>query len=433
VFDALAKRLSQVFKSLSGSVINQAHIDQTLREIRVSFLEADVSLSVVKEISEDVKAAALGQEVVKSIRPAQMMIKIVHDVLVKNLTNHESELILKKPLTTLLMVGLQGTGKTTFCGKLGYYFQKRGHRVLLVSLDIYRPAAQKQLEILAQQAKVQSLSIVGGQSVEEIAKRGLHEALSSDCDVVIFDTAGRTTLDEPLMRELQTLQDLISPTETLLVADALLGQTTLEMGKAFGDILAITGIALSRMDADAKGGVALSLSKVLQKPLKLMGTGEKIADIERFDPLQVAGRILDQGDIVALVEKAAETIDIAEQEKAMKRMQKGIFSLDDLASMFLQMEKMGGMKGFLKFLPGMRSLSDDVMQKAEKASFKKEMAIISSMTLRERRDPQLLNGSRKKRIAQGSGCQIQDINRLLSQFDQIKKVMKQLGGMKKYF
>ncbi|MEL6962188.1 MAG: signal recognition particle protein [Pseudomonadota bacterium] len=438
MFDTLSNRLGNVFDRLKrrGS-LSAGDVEEAMRDIRVALLEADVALPVVKDFIASVKDKAVGQEVLKSITPGQMVVKIVNDHLVELLGGETAELNLDgSPPQVLLMVGLQGSGKTTTSAKIAHRLKtKERKKVLLASLDVQRPAAQQQLQVLADQTGVQGLQIVLGQQPVDIAKRAKETAEREGIDVVILDTAGRLHVDDALMVELEAVRDKVRPHETLLVADSLTGQDAVNLAKSFHDRIGISGIVLTRMDGDARGGAALSMRAVTGQPIKLVGIGEKIEEIEPFHPERVASRILDMGDVVSLVEKVAETVDQDEAEALAARMQKGKFDLDDLATQLRQMTKMGGMNSILGMLPGIGKIQKEMAKaKIDDKVIGRQLAILSSMTPKERKSPQVLHASRKKRIAAGSGTQVQDVNKLLKQYQQMQTMMKRMkkaGGMKK--
>jgi signal recognition particle subunit SRP54 len=434
MFESLSNRLSEVFDKLRRrGALTEADVNAAMREIRIALLEADVALPVVKTFIDSVREKAVGQEVVRSITPGQMVVKIVHDNLVEMLSGGEagaaeSELILNAvPPVVLMLVGLQGSGKTTTAAKIALRLKsKEKKKVLLASLDVRRPAAQEQLAVLGRQIEVASLPIIAGQNPVQITKRALEVGRLEGYDVVILDTAGRLHIDEELMQEVEMVRDTAKPIESLLVADAMTGQDAVNVAKTFNDRIGVTGIVLTRVDGDARGGAALSMRATTGKPIKFVGMGEKIEALEAFDANRIAGRILDMGDIVGLVEKATETIDRAEAEKLAAKMQKGEFDLDDLASQLRQMRKMGGMKGIMGLLPGVGKIKKQLDEaNIDEKVLKRQEAIISSMTKSERRNPKLLNASRRRRIAAGSGTSVQDINRLLKQHQQMAMMMKQ--------
>ncbi|MGF1454173.1 MAG: signal recognition particle protein [Alphaproteobacteria bacterium] len=431
MFDSLAGRLGSIFERLKGrGSLSESDVSEAMREIRVALLEADVALPVVKEFVAKVKVEAVGQEVVRSVTPGQMVVKIVHDQLVQMLGSETTDLNLNAPAPLpILMVGLQGSGKTTTTGKIALRLTKRDKkRVLMASLDTRRPAAQEQLKVIGDQIEVESLPIIAGQMPVDIAKRAMEAAKLGGYDVVMLDTAGRTHIDESLMQEVDEIHRATQPVETLLVVDSLTGQDAVNVAKSFNDRLPVTGIVLTRIDGDGRGGAALSMRSVTGRPIKLLGTGEKMDGLETFQPDRIAGRILGMGDVVSLVEKAAETVDEEQAEKLAKKMQKGEFDLDDLANQLRQMQKMGGMQGIMGLLPGMGKMKDAVASaNIDDKMFKRQEAIIQSMTPKERRNPKLLNASRKKRIAAGSGMEVQDINRLLKMHRQMADMVKAMG------
>jgi signal recognition particle subunit SRP54 len=437
LFESLGDKLGGVFDKLRGrATLSEDIVNEAMREIRIALLEADVALPVVKQFIAQIKEEAVGAEVIKSVKPAQQVIKIVNDAMVDLLggTDGETELVIDaKPPVVYLMVGLQGSGKTTSSAKIGRLLQtKFKKKVLMASLDVQRPAAQEQLETLGQQTDVATLEIIKGQKPKDITKRAIDTAKKEGYDLLILDTAGRLSIDEELMKEVEEISKLSSPTETLLVADAMTGQDAVNTAKAFNDRLGITGTVLTRMDGDARGGAAMSMKAVTGRPVKLVGTGEKWDEIEQFHPDRVVSRILGMGDIVSMVEKAAETIDQEDAMKMAEKFKKGKFDLDDFASQLKQMRNMGGMGAMLKMLPGMGGLKKMLDQaNVDESVLVQQEAILSSMTKQERAEPKLLNASRRKRIAAGSGRSVQEVNKLLKQFDGMQRMMKQLkkGGM----
>ncbi len=436
MFDGLSGRLGSIFERLKGRAsLTDSDVSEAMREVRVALLEADVALPVVKDFVAKVKAEAVGQEVIRSVSPGQMVIKIVHDQLVEMLGAETVDLNLNAPAPLpILMVGLQGSGKTTSTGKIAARLTKRDKkRVLMASLDTRRPAAQEQLKVLGEQTEIDTLPIIAGQMPVDIAKRALEAARLGGYDVVILDTAGRTHVDEGLMQEVEEVHKVATPVETLLVVDSLTGQDAVNVAKSFHDRLPLTGIVLTRIDGDGRGGAALSMRSVTGVPIKLLGTSEKMDGLETFQPDRIAGRILGMGDVVSLVEKAAETVDQEKAEKLAKKIKKGEFDLEDLADQLRQMQKMGGFQSLLGFLPGMGKMKDAIASaNIDDKMFKRQEAIILSMTVKERRNPKLLNASRKKRIARGCGMDVQDINRLLKMHRQMADVFKKMGrkGMK---
>lgn len=433
MFDNLTSKLGSVFDGIrrKGS-LKEEDVNAAMREIRIALLEADVALPVVKEFVEKVRIEAVGEKVLKSITPDQQIVKIVNDVLIETLGHEDSELNLRTtPPAVILMAGLQGSGKTTTAGKLAKLLQeKQRKKVLLASLDVYRPAAQEQLEILAKQINSGSLPIVKGEKPLTIAKRALDTGRKEGYDVVILDTAGRLSIDAELMTELAEVKNFANPIETLLVVDALTGQDAVNTAKNFNDHIGITGIILTRIDSDARGGAALSMRSITDKPIKFLGMGEKLDALQTFDAKRIAGRILDMGDIVSLVEKAAENIEIEEAQKTASKMAKGQFDMNDLLSQLRQMKKLGGMSSIMNMLPGMQKMKGAISaHNIDDSMLKRQEAIILSMTFKERTNPDLLNASRRKRIAAGSGTTVQEINRLMKQFQQMQTMMKQMKKM----
>jgi signal recognition particle subunit SRP54 len=438
MFESLSNRLSDVFDRLRRhGALSEDDVNAALREIRIALLEADVALPVVKDFVNAVREKAVGQEVLRSVTPAQMVVKIVHDHLVETLGGAgagEAGINLNAvPPAVVMMVGLQGSGKTTSAAKIALRLKNRERKkVLLASLDVQRPAAQEQLAVLGRQTGVASLPIVAGEKPVAIARRALQVGKSEGYDVVILDTAGRLHINEELMFEVAAVRDAALPAETLLVADAMTGQDAVNVAKAFNDRIGVTGIMLTRIDGDARGGAALSMRAITGKPIKLVGTGEKLEALETFHPARIAGRILDMGDVVSLVEKAAETIDQEEAEKLAAKMAKGNFDLDDLASQLRQLRKMGGMGGMLGMLPGIGKIKKQISEaNIDDGMIKRQEAIISSMTKKERRNPKLLNASRRLRIAAGSGTSVQEINRLMKQYEQMSHMMKKASKLGK--
>ena len=439
MFDALTDRLGGVFDGLLGrGALTEKDVTAALREIRVALLEADVALPVVKEFTASIKDEAVGEDVIRSVKPGQQVVKIVHDGLVELLGGDDAETGLRvdNPPAVVMMAGLQGSGKTTTTGKLAKRLAERDKKkVLLASLDTRRPAAMEQLAILADQCNenVSALPIVKDQSPAEIARRALQAAKLGGYDVVFLDTAGRTSIDEQMMAEASEIAKIASPNETLLVADSLTGQDAVETAKRFHERLPLTGLILTRMDGDGRGGAALSMRAVTGLPIKFLGTGEKLDGLDAFDAKRLAGRILGQGDIVSLVEKAGDQMDAEKAEKMAKKMAKGQFDLDDLAQQLQQMQKMGGLGGIMGLLPGAKKAKQalDASGMDDKV-IARQAAIISSMTKKERAKPALLNASRRKRIAAGAGVTVQDVNRVLKMHKQMAGMMKKMskGGMK---
>lgn len=433
VFQTLSQRLGQVFEKLRGrGLLTDEDVNTALREIRIALLEADVALPVVKKFIEDIREKAVGHEIVRSIAPGQMVVKIVHDHLIKILGDAAEPLNVSavSPFS-YLVVGLQGSGKTTTTAKLGRYLKEKQKKTpLLVSLDIYRPAAQKQLAVLANQLGITSLEIIPDQSPLQIAQRALNEAKRLNIDVILFDTAGRLHVDQPLMEEVVDLKKMINPLETILIADAMTGQDAVNSAQQFQDQIGLTSLILTRVDGDSRGGAILSMRAITGAPIKFLGVGEKTDELEVFQPERIANRLLDRGDIVSLVEKAHETINQEDAEKLAKKMQKGHFDLNDMAKQLEQMVKMGGLSGLMKFLPGVGKIKDKMQEAGiEDQLLKRQIAIIYSMTSKERKDWRLLNASRKRRVALGCGQTVADVNRLLKQFQQMQTVMKQMGKL----
>ena len=433
MFESLSGRLNDVFDRLKRrGALRETDVEAALRDIRVALLEADVALPVVKDFIAAIRDRAVGHEVLRSVTPGQMVVKIVHDHLVDLLGRETSELNLSgPPPRVFLMVGLQGSGKTTTSAKFAYRLRtKERRRALLASLDVQRPAAQEQLAVLAEQAGVASLPIMPGQTPVAIAARAVEAATRSGDDVVILDTAGRLHIDEALMAELEAIRDRVRPHETLLVADALTGQDAVNLARTFHERVGLSGIVLTRIDGDGRGGAALSMRAVTGQPIKLVGVGEKIDALEAFHPDRMASRILGMGDVVSLVERVAETVDREEAEQLAAKMQKGSFDLDDLATQLQQMRKMGGMSGILGMLPGVAKVKQQLSEaKIDDRMIARQLAIISSMTPKERRNPQILHASRKRRIAAGSGTAVPEINRLLKQYQQMQIMMKRVKKM----
>jgi len=429
MFENLSNRLQDVFSSLkkTGS-IDETALDSAMRDIRRALLEADVSLEVVKKFILEVKQKALGQEIIQSISPSQMIIKLVNDELINILGNDTATINIKgKKPASLMLVGLQGSGKTTSIAKLAKFIKSKYNKnILLVSLDVNRPAAFEQLQKLAHDIDIEILPKVENQSPENIAKRAIAAAEINDIDLILFDTAGRTSIDDNLMQELKELESIVEPIETLLILDSMTGQDAINVAKNFSDKIKLTGSILTRVDGDARGGAALSLKMTTGCPIKFIGNGEKIDDIEIFHPDRIANRILDMGDVVTLVEKAAENINHQEAEKMAERLQQGEFDLNDLLSQINQMKKMGGISSMLKFIPGMKNLGDKANTVSDDA-IKKQEAIILSMTKLERRKPKMINSSRKQRIAKGSGTVVSEVNRILKQHRKMADMMKRVS------
>ncbi len=436
MFENLSERLSGVFDRLTKQgALNEEDVKSALREVRVALLEADVSLPVARDFVKKVQEQATGQAVTKSVTPGQQVVKIVHDALVDVLRGDEDpgKLKVDNPPAPVLMVGLQGSGKTTTTGKLAKRLkEKEGKKVLMASLDVYRPAAMDQLAVLGTQIGVDTLPIVPGQKPVDIAKRAKQQATLGGYDVYMLDTAGRLHIDETLMQEVEDVRNVVSPRETLLVVDGLTGQVAVEVAEEFDAKIGISGVVLTRMDGDGRGGAALSMRAVTGKPIRFVGLGEKMDALETFEADRIAGRILGMGDIVALVEKAQETIEAEQAEKMMKRMMKGQFNMNDLKMQLEQMLQMGGMEGMMQMMPGMGKMAKQVQDAGmDDKVLKRQIAMILSMTKKERANPALLQASRKKRIAAGSGMEVSDLNKLLKMHRKMADVMKKIGKMGK--
>ncbi|MDI6653619.1 signal recognition particle protein [Gluconobacter japonicus] len=439
MFDQLSGKMSGVLEGLSkNGKLTEGDVTEAMREVRLAMLEADVALPVVRDFVNKVRERAIGHEVLESVSPGQAVAKIVNDALIDALGGAGAVPLnlAAVPPVPVLMVGLQGSGKTTTSGKIALRLsQREGKKVLLASLDVYRPAAQLQLQQLAERVnaitkRVTALPIVAGQSPVEIAKRALDTGRREGYDVVILDTAGRLSIDEALMDEVRQIRAVTNPAETLLVVDAMTGQDAVNTAKSFNEAVGITGVVMSRMDGDARGGAALSMKAITGAPIKLTGSGEKLEALEEFHPERVAGRILGLGDVAGLVERAAETLDHEEGERVAKKMLAGKFDLDDYVSQINQINRMGSISGILGMLPGMGKIKDMLGDKEIDTSiFKRHKAIISSMTKQERKTPGIIKASRKKRIASGSGTTVQEVNRLLKQFDDMSTMMKRISKM----
>jgi signal recognition particle subunit SRP54 len=435
MFKTLNEKFEKIVSSLKGkAIISESDLELTLREIRLALLEADVALLVVKDFINNVKSNVLGQNILKTIKPDQMIIKLVHNELVKILgSDNETLNINNTGLTKILFCGLQGSGKTTTVAKVANYLKKYSRKkILLVSADIYRPAAQEQLQILSKQINVDFMMLENLTTVEDITKKSLEYVSQNLYDILLFDTAGRQTVDSTMMDEIKSIVDVLEPQERILVADSLTGQDAANIAKNFHEKIDISSIILTRVDGDGKGGAALSIKSITGAPIKFIGTGEKIEQLEVFHPERIANRILGMGDIVSLVEKASENIDQQEIEKMTKKIAKGKFDLEDFANQLKQMKKMGGISGVMSMLPGIskaqkmmaeNNISEDLI--------KKQIAIIYSMTKQEKSDPDIIKASRKIRISNGSGTKVQDVNRLIKQFLQSQKMMKRMKSMDK--
>ena len=431
MLDHFSSKITKVFDKISGKkFISESDLNDAMREIRIALLEADVALPIAKSFIEKVKEEALGQQVVKSVSAGEMIVKILHDELVKLLGSEKSEINfnVKTPLI-ILMVGLQGAGKTTSSAKLALRLKNKNHKkVLLASLDTYRPAAAEQLRILAQKISIDSDEFDATKKPLQLAKKAWEKARDFAYDILILDTAGRTSINEEMMQELVEIQKAANPTEILLTVDAMIGQDAVNVAKNFHEKLPLTGIILTRLDGDMRGGAALTMKAATNCPIKFIGVGEKVEEFEEFNPQRIASRIVGMGDVVSLVEKAQEVFDAAEMEKAAKKMQKGRFDFDDLLSQMRNMKKMGGMTSIINLLPGAGKIKEHLgkINGLEK-EIKLQEAIILSMTKKERQDPEILNSSRKHRIARGAGTTIQEVNRLMKKYKMMQKMMKKMG------
>jgi len=433
MFSSLGNRLGDIFDRLrKRGALTEADVETALREVRVALLEADVALPVVKDFITHMKERAIGQEVLKSITPGQMVVKIVYDQMVATLGGEGAEInLLATPPVTMMIVGLQGSGKTTSTAKIARLLStKKRKKVLMASVDVYRPAAREQLKVLGQEAHVDTLPIIDHEKPLEIVKRGYEKARLEGYDVFMVDTAGRLHIDDALMEELVQLRNVLKPTETLFVADAMTGQDAANVAKTFHERVGLTGVVLTRVDGDARGGAALSVRHITGCPVKLMGMGERIEQIEEFHPDRIASRILDMGDVLTLVEKAAETIDREEAEKLSQKMGKGQFDMNDLANQLRQVTKMGGLGGLMGMLPGINKYKNQIQQAGiDEKMISRQLAVINSMTQVERKNPKVLNGSRRKRIATGSGTTVTGVNRLLKQFQDMQDMMKRMNKL----
>jgi len=428
MFDSLSSKLQNTFRNLRGlGKISEANVGDALREVRLALLEADVNFKVARDFIERVRAKSIGQEVVQSIQPGQQIIKIIHDELVELLGSENAGLQLSGNPSCVLMVGLHGSGKTTSSGKLGRLLHKQGRTPLLVAADVYRPAAMEQLEKLGQQIQLPVFVARGEKDVLKIARDALISARAQNRNTLIFDTAGRLQIDKDLVQELVRLRDLVQPQETLLVLDAATGQEAVNVATHFDQALQITGSILTKLDGDARGGAALSLKNVTGKPIKFVGVGEKLEDFEPFHPERMASRILGMGDVVSLVEKAAEAVDLDEAMRLEEKMRKGQFSLDDFLDQLRQMKKLGPLESIINMLPGgAEAIKGADMRKQEK-EFTHMEAMICAMTFQERGNPHILNAKRRQRIAKGSGIQVSELNTMLNKFAQMQQMMKKMG------
>ena len=425
MFENLTEKLSQALRNLRGvGQLTEENMADTLKEVRAALLAADVHFKVAREFVDRVQLQCVGQQVLKSVTPGQQIVKIINDELVKLLGEGTTELSVKRPLK-VLMVGLHGSGKTTSTAKLGKLLKKRGSRPFLVACDVYRPAAIDQLEILAKQEELGIYADHISKDVPAIALKGLEAATAANADVILFDTAGRLQIDADLIEEVKRLHARVQPDEVLLVVDGALGQEAVNVAKAFHDALALTGLILTKLDGDARGGAALSIKSVTGVPIKFIGTGEKTSDFEIFYPDRLASRILGMGDVVSLVEKAQENIDQGEAERMAEKMRKADFNLEDFLAQMQQVKKMGSMQSIMGMMPGMSGMQ---IPDGAESQMKRTEAIIQSMTIQERRKPALLNGNRRMRIAKGAGVKVLEVNQLIKQFEQMQKVMRMMKG-----
>ena len=429
-FDGLGDKLQDIFKRMKGQgKISEKDLKAVMREVKVALLEADVNYKVVKQFVDNVTNRAVGEEVMESLTPGQQVVKIVHDELTQLLGGTQSKLTINpKPPTVIMMVGLQGSGKTTTSGKLGKLLKKQGKRPLLTACDVYRPAAIKQRQVLGEQLDIPVYTLGDKISPVDIAKGAIEHAKSHGNDIVILDTAGRLHIDEVLMEELKNVKEVAQPTEILLVVDSMVGQDAVNVADSFNELLDITGVVLTKLDGDTRGGAALSIKTITGKPIKFAGMGEKLDALEPFHPDRMASRILGMGDVMTLIEKAQETVDQKKAEEMTKKLMKAEFTLEDYLDQMEQLQNMGNINSMLEMMPGMskNKLKDIQIDERDMARTK---AIILSMTPAERRNPKIINGSRRKRIAAGSGMKVQDVNRLLKQYEQSQVLMKQFGGM----
>ena len=428
-FEGLSSRLQEITKKIKGEArITENNMKDMLREVKLALLEADVNYKIVKEFISNVQEKALGQDVMKSLKPGEQVVKIVRDELTELLGGTDSKInISSNPPTVIMLVGLQGAGKTTLAGKLSNYLRKQGKKPLMVACDVYRPAAVKQLQVVGSQLNIPVYSEEGVQDAVGIARRSINTAISKLNDVVIIDTAGRLQIDDTLMQELVNIKNAVRPHEILLVVDSMTGQEAVNVAQTFNDKVGIDGVVLTKLDGDTRGGAALSVKKITGKPIKFAGVGEKLSDLEEFHPDRMASRILGMGDILSIVEKAEQALDLEEAEKLEKQLKKDKFDLDDYLAQLKQIKKMGSLSSILKMIPGMNKLKDI---KVDDKEFIRIEAIITSMTAKERKNPSLLNASRRKRIAKGSGTEVHDINKFMESFEMTQKMMKQMKSKK---
>ena len=432
-FEGLSSRLQEITKKIKGEArITESNMKEMIREVKLALLEADVNYKIVKEFIDNIQKKALGQEVIKSLKPGEQIVKIVRDELIDLLGGTESKInISPNPPTIIMLIGLQGSGKTTTAGKLANMLRKQGKKPLLVACDVYRPAAIKQLQVVGGQLNIPVYAEENSKNVTEIAKRAINVAISKLNDVIILDTAGRLHIDDELMEELKKIKTTVKPHEILLVVDSMTGQDAVNVAKSFNEQVGIDGVILTKLDGDTRGGAALSVKKITGAPIKFAGVGEKLSELEVFHPDRMASRILGMGDVLSIIEKAEESLDLEEAEKLEKQLRKNKFDLNDYLAQLKQVKKMGSFSSILKMIPGMNKLGDI---KVDDKEFDKIEAIINSMTKEERANPKILNGSRRKRIALGSGRKVNEINRFMDSFEMTQKMMKQMtnkGNMKK--
>ena len=433
IFEGLSDKLQNTFSKLrSKGKLTEKDVKDAMREVKLALLEADVNFKVVKDFIKKVQERCVGQEVMKSLTPGQHVIKIVNEELTTLMGDVQSKIMIaSKPPTVIMMVGLQGAGKTTTAGKLGGYFKKKGKKPLLVACDVYRPAAIKQLQVVGEKLDIPVFAMGDKENPVNIAKAGLSHAQKNGNDMVIIDTAGRLHVDEVLMEELKNIKSEVKPHEILLTVDAMTGQDAVNVAESFNEALGIDGVVLTKLDGDTRGGAALSIRAVTKKPIKFIGMGEKLEDLEPFHPDRMASRILGMGDVLSLIEKAQEAVDIEKAKELEKKMRKQEFDFEDLLDQFEQLKKMGSMDKLLGMMPGMANMKNQIgdVDLQNNKDMKRSMAIIQSMTVEERRNPSILNASRKKRIAKGSGTSVQEVNRLIKQLNEMKKMMKMFTGM----
>ena len=432
MFDSLSNKLQNVFRNLRGlGKISESNVSDSLRDVRMALLDADVNFQVARDFIDKIKEKAIGQQVIQSIHPGQQIIKIIHDELVVLLGSENAALDLSSNPSSIMMVGLHGSGKTTSSGKLARYLEKQGRTPLLVAADVYRPAAMDQLETLGQKLNIPVFLLRGETDVLKIGREALAYAQTHQRNTIIFDTAGRLQIDQPLVQELVRLKELVNPREILLVLDAATGQEAVNVASHFDQALKVTGSILTKLDGDARGGAALSMKSVTGKPIKFMGVGEKLEDFEPFHPERMATRILGMGDVVSLVEKAAENVDIDEAQRLEEKMRKGQFTLEDFLDQLRAMKKLGSLESIVGMLPGGSNMLKGVDLNKSEREFKRMEAMICAMTPQERRHPQILNAKRRLRIANGSGVKVAELNNLLNRFGQMQQMMKRMGKLQK--